>query len=102
MDVIVDKLCPPAGFGSGATHGRRTFGASLVSAPGPFWIRKIKLTPEGYDPGGAYWGPAPRPHGNDLYGYLSTNGTISGFVWAKDRKEAKTRLKERHPNAKMA
>lgn len=99
MDVIVDKLCPPAGFGSGATHGRRTFGGSLVSAPGPFWIRKIKLT-EGYDPGGAYWGV--RPEGTALYGYLSTNGTISGFFDAKDRKDALVQLRKRHPNAKMA
>lgn len=100
MDAIVEKLCPAAGFGSGATFKRRTFGATLVSAAGPFWIRKIALN-KGFDPGGAYWGEPPVP-GEALYGYLSTNGTISGFVWARDRKEAKLQLKARHPNAKMA
>jgi hypothetical protein len=99
MDAIISKLCPQAAFGSGATHGRRTYGASLVAAPGPFWVRKIKLT-QGYDPGGAYWGD--RPAGVSLYGYLSTNGTISGFLDAPDVKGAWAKLRERHPNAKRA
>lgn len=99
MDALVARLCPPAAYGSGATFGRRTWGSLMTSATGPFWLRKIKLV-EGYDPGGAYWGE--RPEGTSLYGYLSSNGAISGFVDAKDRKDAVVQLRKRHPNAKMA
>lgn len=100
MDAIITKLCPSASFGGGATHKRRHFGTTLVGAEGPFWVRKIKLV-GGYDPGGAFWGDPPAP-GVDLYGYLSTNGTISGFVWALDRAQAKRGVKMTYPNAKWA
>lgn len=100
MDAIVSKLCPEVASRYGAPMGRRSYGTTLISAPGPFWLRKIKLT-DGYDPGGAYWGVPPVP-GEDLYGYLSTNGTISGFVWARTRTEAWLLLKAKHPNAKRA
>lgn len=100
MDAIVSKLCPAAAYGSGTTRGRRAFGSTLNAASGPFWIRKIKLT-GGFDPGGAFWGDPPAP-GVDLYGYLSTNGTISGFKWAMDRAQAKRAVRLDYPNAKWA
>lgn len=100
MDAIVSKLCPMTASKYGATMGRRAWGRDLRGVTGPFWIRKIKLTGDGYDPGGAYWGI--RPDGKSLYGYLSADGNVSGFVDAANPKEALAALRLIHPNAKRA
>lgn len=98
-DPIISKLCPDTSGRYGAPMGRRSYGKDDRSATGPFWLRKIRLT-EGYDPGGAYWGM--RSDGMSLYGYLSYDGNVSGFLDAKDQKDALAELRKIHPNAKRA
>jgi len=100
MDAIIAKLCPKVESKYGAPMGRRQWGRDLRGITGPFWIRKIKLTGDGYDPGGAYWGT--RPEGTALYGYLSEDGNVSGFLDAPDQKGALSALRVIHPNAKRA
>lgn len=69
---------------------------------GKFLLRKLKLNNGGYDEGGAYWGHAM--DGTGIYHAVSESDltpTQEMFTWARDRRQAKSRIKEEFPYARF-
>jgi hypothetical protein len=61
-----------------------------------FYLSRVRLDSGGYDQFGAYYGlEAP------LYRYESECCTIEGYLRARDREQAKGRVRCRHPGARF-
>lgn len=65
---------------------------------GPMHLTRVKLDSQGYDKGGAYWGI-----GTPLYlaECLEWQQYAREFIRAKDRDEAKAKIRELYPNARF-
>lgn len=67
-----------------------------------FRLYRMRIDSGGYDEGGAYWGTGNERIGHMYHAYgdgPENSGEV--FVRAKDRNEAKTKVKEYFPNAKF-
>ncbi len=80
----------------GAPHGRCN-NKGDPDTKQRFYLIKVRVNSGGYDSGGAYWGYCSL--GERVYRYLSEEGDIEGFVWAKSRALAKAEMLEDYPDA---
>lgn len=87
---------PNVSSASGAPMGRRAKHGELSTADQKFTLRRIPINQGGYDSGGAYWGL-----GQPLYLYESEDCKVSDFIRAKDREDAKAKVRQRYPSAKF-
>ena len=85
----------------GAPMGRPTRDGGFQVLPNarPFSLRVVRLDSGGYDQGGAYWGA--RPRGTQLYYFEGPVSDINGYVDGKSREDAKSKVRELHPNARF-
>ena len=60
-----------------------------------FYLRKVRLDRGGYDSSGFYWGAGP------LFYYESEDGTLTGYLRAIDRTDAKDCLTEKYASARF-
>lgn len=74
-----------APMGRAERHGGGTHKVSL---------RRVRVNRGGYDAGGAYWGI-----GQPLYWYANEDDTVSAFLRAADREEAKASIRAKYPAA---
>lgn len=60
-----------------------------------FYLRRVRLDRGGSDSSGFYWGAGP------LFHYESEDGTLTDYLRAIDRADAKDRLTEKYANAQF-
>lgn len=64
---------------------------------GKLTLHRIRINRGGYDLGGAYWGI-----GQPLYWwYADDAASLSGYLRAASREEAKRKIRETYPNARF-
>ena len=87
----------------GARLGRPTTDPNTVPlVPFRFYLRRVRLDHGGYDEGGAYWGT-----GAPLYRFETGEGPDdltawpTGFLRARDRQDAKAKLRADYPAARF-
>lgn len=73
----------------------RTQGDVLPDDP-PLYLQHCPIDSQGYDRGGAYWGLGQR-----LYWCGNKDGDIDYFFRARNRKDAKAKVREDYPDARF-
>ena len=61
------------------------------------WLTRVRLNRQGYTSNGSYWGV-----GAPLFAYESEDGSAYGYLRAADRADAKRKLREMYPRAKIS
>ena len=90
-----DNACSPRG----AAMGRKSWGLTEHrTKPMMMYVQRIKLIGGGYDLGGAYWGDGSI---YPLFCAWAEDIDARVFVRAKDREEAKLKIKDSFVNAKF-
>jgi len=79
----------------GAAMGRGTYKGEPDFA-GKIYLRRSYLDNGGYDRNGTYFG-----HGGPLYWYACEEGSIDGMLRAGTRAEARAKVLEMYPDAKV-
>lgn len=80
-----------------ASTGRKNWGLfDYRHRPMLMYVQRVRLTAEGCDPGGVYWGD-----GTPLFCGWAADLSARVFVRAKDRALAKRAVKEHFINAKF-
>lgn len=79
----------------GAALGRPTVKGPADFA-GRLCLRRVRIDSGGYDPNGTYFGI-----GRPLYWYADDDGEIDGVLRADDRADARARVLDMYPNAKV-
>lgn len=79
----------------GAALGRPTVRGPAEYA-GRLSLQRVRLDSGGYDRNGTYFG-----HGDPLYWYADSDGTIDGMLRAKDRADARAAVLAMYPSAKV-
>ncbi len=67
--------------------------------PYMFYLQRIAMFDYDYDAAGTYWGKGKEP----LFGYMDGDHELSvrDFVRAKNRSEAKLKIRKKYPNARF-
>lgn len=99
--MTIPPLAPDNGWMGdpkrGASFGRpdRRFAAGAVQPP--FYLYRLPLNIDGYDPGGVYWGRGKTP----MWRAVSSDGAAEFFCRAPSRVKAWVQLCEWLPGAKL-
>jgi len=59
-------------------------------------LERVRLTQQGYDPGGAYWGNC-----EPLYTFYDDDCTVDDYTRARGREQAKNIIMQKYPNARF-
>lgn len=92
MDKV---LTPELSSRFGAPMGRSPWGGVRQCGDAKIYLRQIPINGGGYDSGGAYWGA--RPKGLRLFGWHDAEQERRGYLDARNREDAKRRLREENP-----
>lgn len=97
MNATKHNPTPHVNARYGAPMGRmsRTQGDPGTDAH-PMSLRRVRLDSGGYDPGGAYWGLGP-----PLYWCGNDDLDVDMFLRARDREDAKAKVREEYPDARF-
>ncbi len=79
----------------GAAMGRPSKHADDAEAPIKLVLRLIRLDSGGYDANGTYWG------GGIIYWYADGDGKVDATLNARNRTDAKEKVRELYPNARF-
>jgi hypothetical protein len=99
MALPTYKANDPKGFCGdpkrGAALGRSTVTDENAAYEGRIYVRRVRISNDGYDPNGTYFGV-----GDPVYWFANSEGTIDFVKRAVDRNDALAHVRERYPKAK--
>lgn len=86
--------CPGSYADDKVTEARAVLNAILTPYAGRLTLRRVPMSPDGYDPGGAYWGG-----GDPLFCAWSPCRSVVSFFRAGDYRQAAAALRTDYPAA---